>query len=67
MGKVQSAAWLENAISFEKSNNPGVCPRCGFSDVIAEEYAINGRKSLTLSCPACGGSAHFDKVLAPDR
>ena len=52
--------WMLNAVSYDKNNNAGKCPKCGSDKVKVDEYIHGSRRSLSFMCPDCGDGAHLD-------
>lgn len=52
--------WMQNAVSYDRSNEAGKCPKCGSAKVKVEEHVNGERRSLSFLCAACGSGDHFD-------
>lgn len=59
MSKRARKSWIDNAIIYSETGNPGSCPICGSTNINAFILEI-GRRSINFKCNSCGNLAHFD-------
>lgn len=58
--------WNETASAFLEGAEQLNCPLCKQNSVVATAACASDRVGfLLLSCPSCGKSAHFSRVVFP--